>query len=700
MNELIANTIHLSVGDAETKRQEIKEYFLKTWEVDELLYKQLATDKAFYMRADPLRHPLVFYLGHTAVFFINKLILAKIIHQRINPRFESIFAIGVDEMSWDDLNEAHYDWPAVEEVWAYRSKVKETVLEVIDSAPLTLPINWESPFWIVMMGIEHERIHLETSSVLIRQLPLEKVNAEVFGKPCKQSGDAPHNEFLPVDGGEVNLGKDFSHHFYGWDNEYGKYTEKTEDFLASKYLISNGEYLHFVEDKGYHKKEFWTDEGWGWQSYQKAEYPRFWRLRNGKYYLRLMASEVEMPWNWPVEVNYLEAKAFANWKSSKEGKTYRLPTEAEWYRLASENGICDENFHSINANVNLREHASPCPVNAFEQGNFFDIIGNVWQWTETPITGFPGFKVHPLYDDFTTPTFDGKHNLIKGGSWISTGNEHTWHSRYAFRRHFYQHAGFRLVQSEHAPEIREDAYETDAEVARSCEANYGLDALGIPNFSKTVAKLAVEHAGLNKEMEVLDLNCDTGRAAFELSKHFKNVTGLDFSARFIKIANQMQEKGFIRYILPDENELVFYTDVQLSDIGLHQPTGITFMQADANNLKTFYTGYDLILATNLLEELYDPSVFLESIHERLNSKGLLILGSIYNWQRNKIDRKNWPGGFKVDGEPVSSFEGIKQILSQYFELIKTPFDVKKVSKNNSRHFEVENIEISIWKKIN
>ncbi len=57
----------------------------------------------------------------------------------------------------------------------YRDKAKAVILDVIDNTPLELPIDWDNPFWIVMMGIEHERIHLETSSVLIRQLPLEDV---------------------------------------------------------------------------------------------------------------------------------------------------------------------------------------------------------------------------------------------------------------------------------------------------------------------------------------------------------------------------------------------------------------------------------------------------------------------------------------------------------------------------------------------
>ena len=57
---------------------------------------------------------MIFYLGHTAAFYINKLIVARIRNERINPRFESMFAVGADEMSWDDLNEAHYDWPTLE----------------------------------------------------------------------------------------------------------------------------------------------------------------------------------------------------------------------------------------------------------------------------------------------------------------------------------------------------------------------------------------------------------------------------------------------------------------------------------------------------------------------------------------------------------------------------------------------------------
>ena len=118
-------TTILNAGSPEKKREEIRDYFHKTFTIDEKLYDCLADDDAFYLRAEPLRHPLIFYLGHTGVFYINKLIIAKIIDRRINPKFESMFAVGVDEMSWDDLDDAHYDWPTVSEVRAYRQQVRE-----------------------------------------------------------------------------------------------------------------------------------------------------------------------------------------------------------------------------------------------------------------------------------------------------------------------------------------------------------------------------------------------------------------------------------------------------------------------------------------------------------------------------------------------------------------------------------------------
>ena len=92
-------------------------------------------DQAYYEKPEPLRHPLIFYLAHTAVFFVNKLRVAKIIEHNVDNNIESMMAIGVDEMSWDDLDDSNYDWPAVEAVYHYRNRVKSLIVDLIDRLP-------------------------------------------------------------------------------------------------------------------------------------------------------------------------------------------------------------------------------------------------------------------------------------------------------------------------------------------------------------------------------------------------------------------------------------------------------------------------------------------------------------------------------------------------------------------------------------
>ena len=696
-----SRTIILNEGDEEGKRQEILDYFHRTFDLDEQLYDHLARDKAFYLRAEPLRQPLIFYFGHTASFYINKLNIARITDTRINSAYESMFAIGVDEMSWDDLNEQNYDWPTVDEVRAYRKKVRAFVTSVIRELPLSLPITWDNPFWVIMMGIEHQRIHLETSSVIIRRLPIEEVRPLSGWEICQFQGIAPENTLLPVVGGKVILGKAKEHPLYGWDNEFGSHQIEVWDFKAAKYLVSNAEFLPFVEDNGYVKEKYWTEEGRKWVEFSKAHHPLFWTKETEGYRLRTLSVVIDMPWNWPVEVNYLEAKAFCNWLTEKKNTAIRLPTEDEWYRLRDLHDIPDQPFwEKAPGNINLEHWASPCPVDQFQFDDFFDIIGNVWQWTETPISGFDGFEVHPFYDDFSTPTFDTQHNLMKGGSWIATGNEATRDSRYAFRRHFFQHAGFRYVEAEQPLAVPQAMYETDGAVSQYCEAHFGEKFFGVANFPEVCAAICLEHMKGKPKNRALDLGCSVGRASFELAREFGFVNGLDFSARFIRIAYQMQEKGVLRYELPEEGEIVSYHERRLADLYLTETTGrVEFYQADALNLKPQFSEYDLILAANLLDRLSNPAKFLDTIHERLNEGGILVIASPYTWLEEFTQRENWIGGLRKDGELYLTLDGLHDHLKTHFTEVAEPRDVEFVIRETNRKFQHSISQVTVWQKI-
>ncbi|WP_278349846.1 5-histidylcysteine sulfoxide synthase [Marinobacter nauticus] len=694
----LTRTPNLAEGAPDTKRHEIARYFTDTFDTYTRLFDCLADDSGYYQKSIPLRHPLIFYLGHTATFFVNKLVLAKILKERINPNMESIFAVGVDEMSWDDLNDDHYDWPAVQEVLDYRAQVRQTVLELIETMPLSLPIDWDSAWWPIVMGIEHERIHLETSSVLIRQHALERVQPQPEWAPIRETGEAPENELLTVPAGKVHIGKPCDDAFYGWDNEYGEHQADVAEFKASQYLVSNQEFLEFVEAGGYQQDEYWSEEGLAWRTFAEAKHPTFWRWQNG-WQLRLMTEEVEMPWDWPVEVNYHEAKAFCEWKREQTGKPIRLPTEDEWYRLCDEAGVPEVGESPANANLHLDHGASSCPVTRFRHGQWFDVVGNVWQWTETPTYPFDNFKVHPLYDDFTTPTFDGQHNLIEGGSWISCGNEARLASRYAFRRHFFQHAGFRYITSE-AEAVQPNAYyESDRLLTEYAEFHYGDRWFGVANFPKTMAELALDAMAGKKTGKALDLGCACCRASFELARQFDEVEGVDFSANFIRLGVEMAEQGAIRYSLTEEGELVSYHTRTLKELDLEDTAAkVAFYQGDACNLKPQYSGYDLVLAANLIDRLYRPRRFLECIHDRINEGGLLIIASPYTWLEEHTPKEEWLGGFKKDGENHRTLDGIRECLGEHFRMVGEPRKVPFVIRETEHKFQHTLSEVTVWER--
>ena len=696
MIDYVTKTVILNEGEVEAKRAEIRDYFHKTYEADNQVYTSIIEKETYYLRADPLRHPLIFYYGHTAAFFVNKLILAKIINKRVNPEFESMFAVGVDEMSWDDLNDKHYDWPKVEDVKAYRVQVRDLVDGLIMNMELSLPINWESPFWLIMMGIEHQRIHIETSSVLIRQLPITSLQSMDILAICNIDSPIAENDLLPVKGKNVILGKPLNHGLFGWDLEYGSHEFAVQDFEAGKYLVSNQEFLAFVEADGYHNQSWWTKEGWDWRMFAKADHPKFWVKQASKWLLRLVTQEIELPWSWPAEVNYLEAKAFCNWKAEKTGLPVRLPTEAEWYLLYDENIMKDQPYwETAPGNINLEHFSSPCPVDMFKQGDFYDLMGNVWQWTETPVNGFAGYKVHPSYDDFSAPTFDGRHNMIKGGSWISTGNEATRDARFAFRRHFFQHAGFRYVAASQPLEEFVGYYEDDKDVIPLCETDYGDVA---DNFSQRVLDICRPLIG--KSERALNIGCSVGRASFEMAKDFEKVIGLDFTARLINVAEKMKNQGKIKYQLTTEGELVAFKEVSLKELGLDGTAEkVEFWQADASNLSVKFKDYDFIFAQNILEKLYNPENFLNVIIERINSGGILVISSTYDWDEKYTARENWLGGFRKDGEPFYSQEALSEIFAGKLKEIKPSQDLSFTIRQNDRIQYLKTAQIIFWQKI-
>ncbi|QKF82213.1 putative 5-histidylcysteine sulfoxide synthase / 4-mercaptohistidine N1-methyltransferase OvoA [Halarcobacter ebronensis] len=690
------NTINLTEGSVEEKRAEIREYFLQTYELDEKIFDLLKDKEYLYKQPNRLRHPLIFYYGHTATFFMNKLNIANIIKKRVDKNLEAIFAIGVDEMSWDDLNSENYSWPTYEQTKAYRDEVKEIILDLIDNMQFSMPINWESPMWIILMGIEHENIHIETSSVLLRELNIKYLIEDELLLYCNEfSNKYPKNELVEVQEGEVILEKNHENPvYYGWDNEFSFHKSYIKAFKASKYLVSNGEFMEFVKEGGYTKLHYFSKDGLKWLDFSKAKHPTFWIKKDGRFYLREINRVVPLPLNYPVDINVYEAEAFCKYKSEKLGFEVRLPSEDEFYRLNDY-----VKAQESEANIGLK-FFNQTPVDKYKMGEFYDVIGNVWQWSITPIYPFDGFKTHPAYDDFTTPTFDDRHALIKGGSFISLGNEILRSARYAFRKHFFQHAGFRYVQSnnDYRTKLNDNVYETDEQISQYCEFHYGAEYYGVKNFPKNSVELLKPYIKDLKKQKALDLGCSVGRSSFELAKHYDEVLGIDFSANFINVGVKLKKYDSLTYKVTTEGSLFDEKTISLKDFDLEETKDrVTFMQGDACNLKDLYSGYDLIFCSNLIDRLYYPQKFLDDIPKRVNKDGLLVLLSPYTWLEDYTPKANWLGGYLKDNKEVKTLDTLKTNLEKEFELLDI-LDVPFVIKETNRKFQHTISQMSIWKR--
>jgi 5-histidylcysteine sulfoxide synthase len=367
-----------------------------------------------------------------------------LIKNRINPQYETLFEIGVDPETPAELEVAiqGVNWPNIKKVWEYRNKARAEITTIINKTPLDLPIHQQHPIWALLMGIEHSRIHVETSSMLLRQLPVENLKRPQGRNYAPTNGEIPHHQMREVPGGVVKLGKRQDDLTFGWDSEYGHLEVEVKPFLASQYLITNGEFLEFVQDGGYNNVNYWHTESWTWKQLYNIQYPKFWIHQENNYRYRATFDELDLPLDWPVEVNHYEAMAFCRWK----GKNTRLMTEAEWNQALK---ISEDSSLANNYNLNL-QFISPTPVGMFSenhQSGLYDLRGNVWEWLGETFKPLPGFKTHHLYEDQSAPFFDDKHFMMLGGSWATNGTMALPCYRNWFRPYFYQHVGFRVAES-------------------------------------------------------------------------------------------------------------------------------------------------------------------------------------------------------------------------------------------------------------
>jgi gamma-glutamyl hercynylcysteine S-oxide synthase len=395
-----------------------------------------------YDRPIAERHRIVFYIGHLEAFDRN------LFDQRIfdmptpNGAYDQLFAFGIDPVDGGLPTDQPADWPTLDEVHAYRDRVRADIDGRFD--PITLAAEPfspdESPAQLLEVAIEHRLMHAETLAYMLHQLPIDWKKAPSNAILERDAGRTLAHDTVQVPAGDVTLGLSRESGLFGWDNEFGEVREHVPAFEIDRYMVTNGDWLRFMQAGGYENRALWTDADWEWKEENRITRPAFWVPHtDGGWKLRTMFDEIAMPRDWPVYVSHAEANAYARWT----GKA--LPTEAQWQRAAA--GAP----HVAEGNFDFRRW-DPSPVQAHpENRSAFGVegqFGNGWEWTSTTFGPLKGFEAFPFYLGYSANFFDGKHFIIKGGSPRTAACMLRPSFRNWFQGHYqYVYAGFRCVSA-------------------------------------------------------------------------------------------------------------------------------------------------------------------------------------------------------------------------------------------------------------
>jgi len=382
--------------------------------------------------------PIIWHLAHIGVFEAYWILQKAKGDATLDERYDRIF----DPIKTP--REESKNLPARREMEDYLTRVRDGVLSYLDR------INFEdspSPLlrdaYVFQLVLEHERQHQETLLYLLQLLdPAKKRRPQKQPEPVvSPAADSTPNDMVTIPAGPFDMGSPWNS--FAYDNELPPRNVFVPAFKLDRLLTTNAEYANFVEEGGYERREWWSEEGWAWRERENCEMPLYWTRDGHDWRGRAMFGEGLIEPQHPVTgISWYEAEAYARFM----GK--RLPSEAEWEKAASWDAARESKRRFAwgdteppsPARCNFDTHFwGPTAVGSFPAGASYDgcldMTGNVWEWTNDPFAGFPGFEAYP-YPEYSETWFDGDHRILKGGSWATRASVLRTSFRNFFRRHF------------------------------------------------------------------------------------------------------------------------------------------------------------------------------------------------------------------------------------------------------------------------
>ncbi|PKA83331.1 ergothioneine biosynthesis protein EgtB [Ulvibacter sp. MAR_2010_11] len=378
-------------------------FFLETREHTENICKPLEIEDYVVQPIVDVSPPK-WHLGHTTWFFEEFILKPykpnyKLFHNDFAFVFNSYYEnVGKRVVRTDRGNMSR---PGVAMVYDYRHYVTRELTDFLNET--TIPEVQE----ILLIGIHHEKQHQELLLTDIKYILGHNPLLPVYHKSFSENLiETQRQEWIAMSEGIYTIGHNDSHAFC-YDNELGKHSVFIHDFEISNRLITNREYLAFVEAGGYKDHNLWHAEGWDWNQKENIKQPMYWHLIEGEWYQFTLAGPQKIVMDAPVaHISYFEAFAFAQWMEC------RLPTEFEWE-------VAQDNF----------------------------TWGSRWEWTESAYLPYPGYQKVPGALGEYNGKFMVNQKVLRGAS-VATPDAH---SRPTYRNFFqtnlrWQFTGIRLAK--------------------------------------------------------------------------------------------------------------------------------------------------------------------------------------------------------------------------------------------------------------
>jgi len=395
----------------------------------EQLCAPLKTDD-YQLQSMPQTSPPKWHLAHVSWFF-ETFLLGEYLpaYRPFHPQFRILFNSYYEQVGpfHPRAQRGMLSRPTVEEVYRYRAWVDEHMVALIADVGEAL---WPQVALRIAIGLNHEQQHQELLLTDIKHNfwvnPLLPTYRDDLPPSVGQAAPFRWHEF---EGGLGCIGYDGAG--FAYDNERPRHTVYVAPYRLASRLVTNSEYLAFIEDGGYRHAELWLSDGWATVQREAWQAPLYWLKQEGQWWHFTLGGVQPLNEHEPVaHVSYYEADAFARWAG------HRLPTEQEWELAAVKH----------HPGGNLRDRGRLHPTVADGEG-MQQLYGDLWEWTASPYTPYPGYRAPAGAIGEYNGKFMCNQQVLRGGSCATPVD----HIRASYRNFFYPHErwqfkGLRLAE--------------------------------------------------------------------------------------------------------------------------------------------------------------------------------------------------------------------------------------------------------------